>query len=413
VDKEEFLVAVHSETGRVLGFHHSLPEDRPGAALDDAAARGLAAGFAAAQGWDLAGMELKETHAEQKKARRDHQLVWEAGAGDPRNLDEAHYRIDMEVAGDAVTALRTHWKIPETFARLRSEQNAISIAVSLGKIGVISMAVVIGLLMLVQGTRQGTVRWGAAMRMAIPFTLLAALDAALTYHLGWRNYDTALPVETFQTMMITSLLTSLAFAFLYLCAIWAFLQIARPARWTAPSVDAALAALLAIGLAALVSQLQVLLMDRFHAYALFSAGAPDLIASAVPALSALARGARSALLWCAGLALAAAAIHRLRRRPLLVLAGMALLIASVPGDARTAGEVALHCATGALPLAAVALFWYFARGYDWAYVLAAWGLAVGGSIVTLWPSMQGWIVAVALAGTLAWASVRIFPDTSH
>ena len=37
LDQEEALVSVHPETGKVLGFHTTLPEDRPGADLPEAA----------------------------------------------------------------------------------------------------------------------------------------------------------------------------------------------------------------------------------------------------------------------------------------------------------------------------------------------------------------------------------------
>ncbi len=111
------LVTVHPESGRVLGYNHTLPEDRPGADLTEDAARQIAAAFAAARGIELAAMELKESTSELKKARRDHTLVWEARQGDPRNLDEAHYRVEIEVAGGSVPTWRSFWKLPETYTR--------------------------------------------------------------------------------------------------------------------------------------------------------------------------------------------------------------------------------------------------------------------------------------------------------
>ncbi len=89
LDQEEVTVSEHPETGKVLGFTHTIPEDRPGADIPEDRARQIASAFAAAEGWDLAAMDLKESHSEKKKARRDYTLEWEARAGDPRNLDEA------------------------------------------------------------------------------------------------------------------------------------------------------------------------------------------------------------------------------------------------------------------------------------------------------------------------------------
>ncbi len=50
LDQEEVTVSIHPETGAVMGFHHTLPEDRPGATLNDDAARALAAGLRAIAG---------------------------------------------------------------------------------------------------------------------------------------------------------------------------------------------------------------------------------------------------------------------------------------------------------------------------------------------------------------------------
>ena len=85
LDQEEAIVSVHPESGKILGWRHTLPEDRPGADISDDAARAIAAGFAASLGWDTTAMDLKESNSEKKKARRDHTLVWEARPGDPRD----------------------------------------------------------------------------------------------------------------------------------------------------------------------------------------------------------------------------------------------------------------------------------------------------------------------------------------
>lgn len=49
LDREEASVSVHPETGKVLGFDHTIPEDRRGADISQDAARPIAATFAAAR----------------------------------------------------------------------------------------------------------------------------------------------------------------------------------------------------------------------------------------------------------------------------------------------------------------------------------------------------------------------------
>ena len=43
-------------------------------------------------------MDLKENQTEKKKARRDYSFVWEARPGDSRNVDEARYRVDIDLS---------------------------------------------------------------------------------------------------------------------------------------------------------------------------------------------------------------------------------------------------------------------------------------------------------------------------
>ena len=136
LDREEVEVSVHPESGKVLGFIHTVPEDRPGANIAPGAAREISTAFASAQGWDLAPMDLKESSSEMKKARRDHTLEWEARDGDPRSLEETKYRVHIGLAGDRVTMLRAYWKIPEAYSRGRERQNFISIAVVALRFGV-------------------------------------------------------------------------------------------------------------------------------------------------------------------------------------------------------------------------------------------------------------------------------------
>ncbi|MBZ5586100.1 MAG: CPBP family intramembrane metalloprotease, partial [Acidobacteriia bacterium] len=145
LEQEEATVAVHPETGKVTGFQRIVPEDRPGADLPLEAARQVASAFAAAQGWDVAAMDLKESKKKKKKARRDYALVWEARAGDPRNVDEGRYRVAITVSGDRVSAARAFWKLPEAWLRDQERQNALSILALALRIAALAGLVVCGL----------------------------------------------------------------------------------------------------------------------------------------------------------------------------------------------------------------------------------------------------------------------------
>jgi hypothetical protein len=418
LDKEEIGVSVDPETGQVRGFNHAVPEDRPGADISPDAARQIAVASAAALGRDLAAMDLKESASEKKKARRDHTLEWEARPGDPRNVDEARYRVHIEVAGDRVSVLRSYWKIPEVYARGRAQQNALSIAVVVLRIGALAGVVVFGLWLVIQNIRKRLVRWGAAIRLALPATLLFAVGLLLSAGIMLREYDTAMPIETFQAIMYTGLLMTVIFAFLFLGGAAALVTSCYPESVAALraanrgllGLDAAAAALAAIGLMVLLSQLNAILMDRFHRQALFSIGSPDLIVSAAPAVAAVAGAARSVLMNAAAVALIALIIQRLPKRWMIAPLAALALFANLSGEIRTPGEFALQYGMAMIWAGCAVLFCLsFARKNYLAYALALWMLALRTPMMQLFgtgnPALerQGWMVAGVLAVTVAWA----------
>jgi hypothetical protein len=418
LDQEEVTVSEHPETGKVLGFTHTIPEDRPGADIPEDRARQIASSFAAAEGWDLAAMDLKENSSEKKKARRDYTLEWEARASDPRNLDEAHYRVHIDVAGDRVSSLRSYWKIPEAYERSRDRQNALSIAVMSLRIAAIAAAVVFGLWLLIQATRKGLVRWRGAIGLAVPATLLFALGMLLSLELMLKGYNTAIPLETYQAGVYITLLISVIFVFLMLGAAAALLILFYPesvgalraANRRLLGLDAAVALLAAAGFAILLNRHDAMLMDHHHAQALFSIGRPDLIVSRAPALAAVAQAVQPWLMNAATLALIAIVIKKLPKRWMLVPLALAALSVNLSGDIRTFGEFALQYAMAAVWAGCAVLFCLsFARKNYLAYALVLWAMALRPAIAELFgngnPALerQGWMVAGVLAVSVVWA----------
>jgi hypothetical protein len=418
LEKEEFLVTVHPESGKVLGFHHEIPEDRAGADLSPDAARQIAAEFATGQGLDVAAMELKESQSEKRKARRDYSLVWEARSGDPRNVDEAHYRVDVAVDGDRVSSLRSYWKIPETFERSRGRQNFISIAVLTVRISAVAAGIVFGLWMLIRQIRLGLVPWRRTLYLAAIPTLTTAIVMALSFHVFlYRNYQTSIPFETFTATVGVVLAMQAAFVYVLYGAAAALLLSFFPESVAAFrrvrrvfAVDAAVLLLLAIGLWYFCQQLSAVSADRFHPVAILGVDDPSLVGLPVPALAAVANVVRAILTRAALLALVVLAVRKLPRRwmlaPLLLLAVCTL----VSEEARTPGEFALEFGLAFVGVAcAVAFCAWFARRNYLAYVLVVGMGAAHSALAELFHSgnaelaMQGWIVVAAAAAGLAWA----------
>ena len=417
LDQEETQVAVHPETGAVLGLEHVFPEDRAGADIGDDAARGIGAGFAAALGQDTGAMDLKESRSEKKPKRRDHTLVWEARAGDARNLAEAHFRVEAEVAGDRPAGLRAYWKLPEDYIRARDRQNFISIAAIALRFGLLAGLAVYGLWLLIRNVRQGLVRWRATLVVAGAAAALSAVGTLLTLPLMLENYPTAVPLATFRAMSYVGTLISVMFAFLLFGAAAALLTSCYPDMLPALArkgrrvlaVDALVALAAAVGLALLLRQLEMLLPARFHAQALFDLDREILPAMALPALFALA-GLTKVLLDGAALALAVVIFRRLARPWMALGAGLLAAFVGLPLEMRTPGEFALQYGMALAGIAAMAAYCvFFGRNNYLAYavVLAAWAMRAplaelfGNPMAGL--AAQGWIAAAGLAAIVIWA----------
>ena len=163
LDQEEITVSVHPRNRQGHGLQPHDSGDAPGRrhppgtrARNRRPIRRLA-GLGHAPPWISRSLPPK-----QKKARRDYSLEWEARPGDPRNVDETRWRVEVNVAGDHVVSARGFWKLPEAWQRGREQQNALAIAIAVLKIVTLAALIVYGLWLLLQGTRHGMVRWHAA-----------------------------------------------------------------------------------------------------------------------------------------------------------------------------------------------------------------------------------------------------------
>ena len=345
LEREEFQLSADPETGRVFEFFHLLPEDQKGADLSPEAARELvlhAPGLPS-----LAGFILKESSSEKKKERRDHTLVFEAPDGDARNLDEAHFRVRVVVTGDRVASVSSFWKLPETFVRAREQRNALSYVLLVLRRAVIALPLLLGIWLLIQRIRQGPVRWTQALYIALPLGFVTIAGIAMTWPLVFRQYPTTFSLESFEATMGVSLFVSALAMCIALAAGAAFilamrpdaLAVLRPFNRRVFAIDAICSTGLAVALAVALGRLREVLVNHFHAQALFSADAEISFASQSPAVSAIASACQQTLFWIALLTLAAYLVKRLERWPgAAVLVGLVSAAGLLPATIRTAAS---------------------------------------------------------------------------
>ncbi|HYI86534.1 MAG TPA: CPBP family intramembrane glutamic endopeptidase, partial [Burkholderiales bacterium] len=114
VDRAEEWGVVVSATGQVLRVRHIVPEDRPGATLDEREARALAVKAVAERlGLDAARGQIKEVSAApaKLKARTDWTFTFADTTVAP--LPQGEPRIDVGIAGNEVVAARPYVFVPE------------------------------------------------------------------------------------------------------------------------------------------------------------------------------------------------------------------------------------------------------------------------------------------------------------
>jgi membrane protease YdiL (CAAX protease family) len=378
LEKEEFYLGVHPETGRILGFTHTIPEDRAGADLSSDAARQVAAQFAIARGFAVDSMDLKESQSEKRKARRDYTLVWEARPGDARNVDETHYRVEIDVCGDAVCGMHQYWKIPETFRRSRDRQNFVSLSTSTVRLALTALGLVFGIWMLIGQIRRGAIPWRRALQLAIIPTAMMAIASGLSFRLNlYRGYDTSVAFGTFASMAWVGLAMQLALGYAMYTAAAALvlsyfpesLSAFRPARRLL-ALDAVLLLLAAFGLWHVCQQFGSVLTDRFHAVAFADVDQPSLTGLPLPALVALANIVRTLFTHAAILAVGVLLFQRLQKRWMIAVLAIASACAMVAEGARTPAEFALEFVPALVTVACVLAFClWFARSNYLAYVL--------------------------------------------
>jgi len=420
LEKEEHLVYVDAQAGKVFAYQHVLDENAPGASLSDDAARKLAEQAVEQQGYKVADFELQQSEGKKRKARQDYTLVWQAKPGDSRNVGDAHYRLEVEIAGDQLVGFSRFFKIPEEWARERSTKHLANII--LAGIGYLLMGGLLGggLLLFVRQLRSGKIAWGKSAKVGAVLAGLLFLGTLNEFPTFYRNYNTSDPVSTFQLLLaVRSLIVPLVLGL----AGWVLVGVAtslypdawRILRGSARRLwrrDAVVAIVVSLAAGAAVSRLNVLVANRFHAHVpvgidLFS----GQLETFSPAVGFVLQGFAGSVF---SVALAALAIYALRRgvasRAWWFWAGAVVVLVSLGSpSAHSVTEFFLGWATNLVTMTvAVGVVVLFFRGNVLAYVAAAFCGQVAEPLVELFSQpaafyrLNGLLLALLTAAALGW-----------
>jgi hypothetical protein len=184
--------------GAPYGFRLQLPEDEPGADLEEEQARPIAeAGATEHWGVDLGLYELIEASQETRPGGRvDHAFTYrKAGV----ELGEGEYRVRLGVAGDRISEVTRIVHVPEGFSRRYQEMRSANVRLAMIASAAFVVLFLIGgcmvgsLLLL----RSGWLTWRTPLVLGAVVAGLMALNIPNGLPTAWMGYDTAVPPGLF------------------------------------------------------------------------------------------------------------------------------------------------------------------------------------------------------------------------
>lgn len=397
LEKEEHLVFVDADQGRVFAYRHVLPEDAPGAALAPDAAQAMAEKYATQEGYHLAEFDLQDSQrkAQPKTGRVDYVFIWQAKPGDPRNVDEALYRLEVNINGDQVVGFSRHFKLPEAWVRERTATRVAN-QVLRGVLALLVVGLVTGgIIILVKQIRAGQIRWRPAAWIGAALVPVMAFSEWNQLPTIYQQYDTSIPLATFKLFVGVSFLVIPLLAGL---SAWLLVGLAAslyPSAWRlfnslGRSVwrrDAIVAMVICLAAGAGLNKLGVLVASRFHAIASVGIGlVPNSLDASWPGagffLAAMQRAILSTAL--AGLMIYVIRVGWARRAWWLWVGGLLLLVGLGPSGAHSKAEFLVGWATGLVSsLVAIGIVRLFFRDNVLAYAAAAFCLSVAQPLVSL------------------------------
>jgi hypothetical protein len=420
LQKEEYRIYINPVSGEVFAFRHGLEENAPGASLSPDQARQLAEQAVQEHGYDLKDFELQSSDAIKRKAREDYTLVWQATPGDPRNVGDAHYRLEVDIAGDQVVGFARSFKLPEDWERAQQGRrliNNILIAVSvLTLIGLLAA----GLIAFVHQVRSGQMEWKRSAKFGVLYALLALLGALNNLPLSYGKYDTSMPLAVWKTLLavgviVAPLVMGLLVWLLIGCAAsfypdaWKVLRGAARRVWRR---DALVALVLSLTAGAGLAKVDALITSAFHAYAPINHDLfPTAFASLWPAAGFFLSSLTDTLLYAGLMGLAIFIVRAgWKQRAWWLWVMLALVLVSLgPFQAHSLAEFSVGWLLNFLPLlVAAGVVGFFLRNNILAYLMVLFGVQVAEPLMSLFGQsnkyfmQNGATLALLAAAVLVW-----------
>jgi hypothetical protein len=423
LEKEEHHVFIDAAGGGAFSYRRVLDEDAPGATLSPEDARARAAELLERSGYQLGDFVLQESKVNKRKARTDYTLVWQAKPDSPNNymqVDDAYFRLEVDVAGDQVVGLARYFKLPEVWQRQQSA-TTLTNAILLGVLILLAAGLLAGgLVLFVLRVRRGEIRWRPAAYAGAVVAGVLALAALNRLPNLYQRYSTSEPLTTF---WISNAAALLVWPFLGGLVGWLLVGLATslyPEAWrifrgAARRLwrrDAAIAIVVSLAAATALNRISALIAGRFHAHAPVGVDlVPDLFDASWPGVGFLLRGLLYSL-FVPAMAAVLIYLFRLgwtRRAWWLWIGGFLVLVSLGPSFAHSVPEFFVGWALSLIGLVvAIGIVAAFYRDNVLAYVGAALCLLLARPLVELmWQPAaffrwNGLILGILMLALLGW-----------
>ncbi|HLY63676.1 MAG TPA: CPBP family intramembrane glutamic endopeptidase [Terriglobia bacterium] len=420
LEKEEHHVFVDADGGGVFTYQHVLDEDAPGASLSMDQARAIAEQEADKQGFALSGFDLQDSQAEKRKARQDYTFVWQAKAGDPRNVGDAHFRIRVDVAGDQVVGFSRFFKLPDDWLRERQGRRLSAILLGIARAFLFVILAGGGIMLLVKQIKNGSIAWSSAAKVGAAFALISMVEELNALSTVENFYNTSMPMNLFRLLEVVQFaIVPLVFGLFS----WLLVGLATslfPDAWRVfkgPArrvwrKDAAVAVLVALSASAGLAQISSYISDRFHAYVPVDISlVPNSIDASWPVASIFLSGFSRIILGAPAVAMIIYLVLLGIRGRKWWLAGVGLifLISLGPSSARSVREYLLGWVLGFVTASvAISVLVLFYRDNILAYFASAFLLSIVGPMVDLLSQpppffvWNGVVLAVLMLCVVTW-----------
>jgi membrane protease YdiL (CAAX protease family) len=395
LQKEEYLVYVDPVSGEIFGYRHGLEEDAPGASLAPEQARALAEQAVRDHGYRLEDFDLQSSDATKRKAREDYTLVWQAKPGDPRNVGDAHYRLEADIAGDQVVGFSRSFKLPEEWERAQEASTLVN-NILMGVYALTILTLVAGgLVLFVNLVRSGQMQWKRSAKFGVLVAVLGLLGTLNSFTLIYRAYDTSMPLAIWDLVVAVSVLVVplleglLAWLLIGAAAslypdIWKVFSKAARRVWRR---DALVALVVSLAATLGAARVEALLTSVFHANAPIRVDLfPAAFSATWPAAGLFLSSLTHTLLYAAVIGMGIFIIRAgWKLRAWWLWAGLALVLVSLgPSHARTLAEFGVGWLLAFFPLlVAAGVVAFFLRDNILAYLMVLFGTSVAEPLMDL------------------------------